>query len=374
MATDTRGHLSDKLDKMTIPLKTGGSGVSADIVLDLRGLSKTYLTFKKAAGVMGSLKALVSREHVAVHAVRDVTFSIKRGEFVGLLGPNGAGKTTTLKMLTGLISPTAGQATAFGQYDTARRPAPYLRRIGMVMGQRNQLNPDLPAMDSFKLAQAIYGLPELRFVTRLKQTVDLFGIGDKLLTPVRKLSLGERMKMELILAILHEPELLFLDEPTIGLDFNAARQIREFLREANAKLGITVVLTSHYTKDIEELCRRVVLINHGSIVYDGRLSDVDPRIQGQKTITISFSDAPARTKAAAALAALGLVPATDGANVETPQLAFDVPTRDAAKAVHQVVGAVAPIGLDHVVDLKVTERQIDEIFSEIYQKPREPRA
>jgi ABC-2 type transport system ATP-binding protein len=331
----------------------------SDEILAVRGLSKTYVTFKKEPGLVGGVKALFKRERVPVPAVKDLTFSIRRGEFVGLLGPNGAGKTTTLKMLTGLIAPSSGAATAFGSFDTAKRTPAYLRRIGMVMGQRNQLTPDLPAMDSFRLAQAIYGLPDQQFKRRLDTCVDLFGIEDKILTPVRKLSLGERMKMELILAILHEPELLFLDEPTIGLDFNAARQIRSFLADANAKLGITVVLTSHYTKDIEELCRRVVVINHGRIYYDGPLTGLDERVQGEKIVTLVCVSEDAAEQARKVLGNAR----TDGATVS-----FDVPVKHAAAATQD---AIAKIGGDQIVDLTVGERPLDEIFAELYRRPKE---
>jgi ABC-2 type transport system ATP-binding protein len=317
------------------------------------------MTFKKEPGLVGGLKALVKRERVPVPAVKELNFSIRRGEFVGLLGPNGAGKTTTLKMLTGLISPTLGSAHAFGAFDTAKRTPAYLRRIGMVMGQRNQLNPDLPAMDSFRLAQAIYGLEEQRFTARLNTCIELFGIADKVLAPVRKLSLGERMKMELILAILHEPELLFLDEPTIGLDFNAARQIRSFLKDANEKLGITVILTSHYTKDIEELCRRVVLINHGKIHYDGPLTGLDERVQGEKIVSFICHD---EAEAEAVRAELG------HARREGVMVSFDVPLKQVATATAE---AIAKVGGDRIVDMTVGERPLDEIFAELYRRPKE---
>lgn len=319
---------------------------------------------------MAGVKALFHREKIPVHATRNLDFKIERGEFVGLLGPNGAGKTTTLKMLTGLIRPSAGKATVFERFDASQRNPEYLRRIGMVMGQRNQLNPDLPAMDSFKLAQAIYGISEEKFARRLAQCVELFGIEDKLLTPVRKLSLGERMKLELILAILHEPEILFLDEPTIGLDFNAARQIRGFLAEANRQLGITVVLTSHYTKDIEELCRRVILINHGRIVYDGLLSGMDDRLKGQKNVSLFFSDRVRFEQArkfvvSASGQGINLVEKADQA-FPPFELLFDVAVQDAAPFISRLVSQFGP---SDVVDIKVSERPIDDIFSEIYQQP-----
>lgn len=333
-----------------------------DEILTVRELSKTYMTFKKEPGLMGGVKALFKRELLPVPAVQKLNFSIRRGEFVGLLGPNGAGKTTTLKMLTGLIAPTAGTAQAFGTFDTAKRPPAYLRRIGMVMGQRNQLNPDLPAMDSFRLAQAIYGLEEGRFKARLDTCIELFGISDKVLSPVRKLSLGERMKLELILAILHEPELLFLDEPTIGLDFNAAHQIRTFLADANARLGITVILTSHYTKDIEELCRRVVLINHGKIYYDGPLSGVDERIQGEKIVSFVCHSEVDAVQVAGQIA---------NARREGVVVHFDVPVKQAAAV---TADAIARIGGDRIVDMKVSERPLDEIFAELYRRPKEAEA
>ncbi len=339
-------------------------------VLSVERLSKTYVTFKKEAGFVGSLKAFVRRQQQLVPAVRELSFAIQKGEFVGLLGPNGAGKTTTLKMLTGLIPPTAGSATAFGTFDTAQRSPHYLRRIGMVMGQRNQLNPDLPAADSFRLAQAIYGIDEARFQRRLDQCLELFSIKDKQLTPVRKLSLGERMKLELILAILHEPELLFLDEPTIGLDFNAARQIRGFLADANAALGITVILTSHYTKDIEELCRRVVLINHGRIVYDGALEGLDSRIKGQKVVSLTLASREDQVKARALIARVGAKesPAPGAAAENGLTVTFDVGVDQAAAAMAQILQGLGP---ERVVDLRVGERELDDIFSEIYRKPAE---
>lgn len=351
------------------------TGSGEDGVLVVSGLSKVYMTFKKEAGLLGSVKALVKRVSVPVPAVRDLNFTIRRGEFVGLLGPNGAGKTTTLKMLTGLIAPSSGNAIAFGSFDTAKRPPAYLRRIGMVMGQRNQLNPDLPAMDSFRLAEAIYGLDADKCKKRLDTCLDLFDIRSKVLSPVRKLSLGERMKMELILAILHEPELLFLDEPTIGLDFNAARQIRTFLADANRKLGITVVLTSHYSKDIEELCKRVILINHGQTVYDGSLSGMDERIQGEKTVTVILADDAATATAKAELdramttepVRIRIEDEKDGVAPSARSVSFDVAASRASVVLAHVLQAVGP---DRVADIKVGERPLDEIFAEIYQKPR----
>jgi ABC-2 type transport system ATP-binding protein len=340
-----------------------------DIAIKVDGLSKTYQTFKKDAGFGGAVRSFFHREIIPVHAVKPASFQIRRGEFVGLLGPNGAGKTTMLKMMTGLIPPSAGRCEAFGSFDTATRPKPYLRRIGMVMGQRNQLHPDLPAIDSFRLSQAIYDIADARFQNRLNLCLKLFDIESKLNIPVRKLSLGERMKMELILAILHEPELLFLDEPTIGLDFNAAKQIRSFLAEANKTLGITVILTSHYTKDIEELCRRVILINHGILVYDGPLHGLDARVQGERLFHIEVRD----SQTAAALATwaqeqteLTVLPgdvSSEGNDDRT--IAFAVPTRFAGVITKNMFEQIAA---DTVVDFSVSERGLEDIFAEIYQR------
>jgi ABC-2 type transport system ATP-binding protein len=342
-----------------------------DIAIEVRNLEKTYLTFKKDAGFSGALRSFFKRETIPVRAVKPTSFVIKKGEFVGLLGPNGAGKTTMLKMMTGLIPPSKGQCLAFDQFDTSTRPKKYLRRIGMVMGQRNQLHPDLPAIDSFKLSQAIYDITDERFKHRLQTCLNLFEIKEKLNIPVRKLSLGERMKMELILAILHEPELLFLDEPTIGLDFNAARQIREFLAEANQKFGITTILTSHYTKDIEELCRRVILVNHGTTIYDGPLHGLDERIQGERLFTLSLaSDLQYKT----ILDWVSGNPDLNKMESESPDpltLTFSATVRHAPEITRKIVELIPSSGLR---DMIISERSLEDVFSEIYRRnPDAPR-
>jgi ABC-2 type transport system ATP-binding protein len=342
------------------------SNIAPEIAIEVHQLAKTYKTYRKEAGIKGAIKSFFSREIIPVNAVRPSSFSIKKGEFVGLLGPNGAGKTTMLKMMTGLIPPTSGGCTAFGQFDTAKRPKDYLRRIGMVMGQRNQLHPDLPAIDSFKLSQAIYAIDNEKFQKRLDQCLDLFEIREKLNIPVRKLSLGERMKMELILAILHEPELLFLDEPTIGLDFNAAKQIRSFLAEANRKFKITVILTSHYTKDIEELCRRVILINHGALVYDGSLEGLDDRVQGERLCHVTLSTPEVASNLRKKVGAESLfspIGSTGELNVS-----FAVPTKQVATATQKIMEWANP---HEILDLSIEERGLEDIFAEIYQRPLE---
>jgi len=335
-------------------------------VLEVKELSKNYKTFRKDPGLKGTFKSFVKREHVTVEAVKSSSFVIGRGEFVGLLGPNGAGKTTILKMLTGLTPPSSGSAVAFGRFDTRDRVKSYLMRIGMVMGQRNQLHPDLPAMDSFRLSQAIYGISEDRFKARLQTCLDLFDIHHKATVPVRKLSLGERMKMELILAILHEPELLFLDEPTIGLDFNAAQQIRNFLKQANAELGITIILTSHYTKDIEELCRRVIVINTGAVIYDGALEGLDERLKGERIIQVTTTKtSDLELVEQQVISKYQKQRASDHSAVKDRSVKFSVPSQQTAQAIHDIFRTV---GAENIEDILVEERSLEEIFTDLYAK------
>ena len=341
-------------------------------VLQVTNLSKTYPSFRKESGLGGALRGLLHRDSIKIHAVSDISFQINRGEFVGLPGPNGAGKTTTLKMLAGLVRPSAGSAIAFGEFATPERSPTYLRKIGMVMGQRNQLNPDLPAIDSFRLSEAIYDLDSSRAAERVRQCAEMFQVTDKLKIPVRRLSLGERMKLELIFSLLHEPELLFLDEPTIGLDFNASAQIRRFLKDASATLGLTVILTSHYTKDIEELCNRVILINNGTMRYDGLLRDIDPRLRGQKTISISFSS-PATC--AVARLKLNANPIFSGIQFgpqksdEAKEVVFSCKVTELGATIKMIFEQIDTIAVE---DLKSIERPIEEIFSELYAKGLTP--
>ncbi len=337
----------------------------SNLAIEVKNLQKTYHTFKKDAGFAGAIRSFFHRKSILVPAVKSTSFAIRKGEFIGLLGPNGAGKTTMLKMMTGLIPPSAGSVTAFGDYDASRRPKAYLRRIGMVMGQRNQLHPDLPAIDSFRLSQAIYDISEEKFAARIAESLKLFDIEGKLNIPVRKLSLGERMKMELILAILHEPDLLFLDEPTIGLDFNAAKQIRTFLGEANKKFGITIILTSHYTKDIEELCRRVILINDGTVVYDGELNGLDERIQGERQFTIETVDKDSKNKLTR------WVEVTPGLTMLAENMkaintvSFAISNQHIGETMAAILQHVSP---SSIKDLTIHERSLEDIFAEIYSQ------
>src|SRR5919199_1974189 len=262
-------------------------------IIQAEGLSKTYRVFQKTPGLWGSLRGLFRRQYKEVRAVADVSFTIEPGEMVAFLGPNGAGKTTTLKMLSGLIYPTAGTARVLG-FVPWERPDAFRRRFSLVMGQKNQLWWDLPAGDSFQLHREIYSLPPAAFARTLGELTDLFGVGHLTRQPVRELSLGERMKMELIGALLHEPRLLLLDEPTIGLEVVAQVAIQRCLKEYNASRGVTMLLPSHYMRDVEALCRRVLVISHGHVVYDGGLGGISEQFGREKLLHVQFADgAPA---------------------------------------------------------------------------------
>src|SRR5215475_10067202 len=261
-------------------------------VIEIEHLSKAYRVYQKQEGLLAAVGGLFRREYREVQAVRDVSLSVEQGEFVAFLGPNGAGKTTTLKLLSGVIYPTSGAARVLG-YVPWKRDVAYRRRFALVMGQKNQLWWDLPAMESYRLHQQIYRIEPAQFERTLGELTELLEIGKLLKQPVRELSLGERMKMELTAALLHSPEVLFLDEPTIGLDVIAQHRIQHFLREYQQRRKITVLLTSHYMKDVAALCRRVVIIAQGQIKYDGSLSGIVDQFSSQKLITLQLADGQA---------------------------------------------------------------------------------
>jgi ABC-2 type transport system ATP-binding protein len=258
-------------------------------LIELRGLCKSYRVFQKKEGLGASLRSLLHREYRDVHAVKGIDLDVEKGEFVAFLGPNGAGKTTTLKLLSGVITPTSGEARVLG-FVPWERDNEYRRRFALVMGQKNQLWWDLPAQESFQLHQKIYRIDPAAFKQTKDELVDLLGVGRLLGQPVRELSLGERMKMELIAALLHSPEVLFLDEPTIGLDVVAQHNIQKFLKRYQQLRGITILLTSHYMKDVAALCKRVVVIAGGRIVHDGSLDDVIDKFSDSKVLTLEFAD------------------------------------------------------------------------------------
>jgi ABC-2 type transport system ATP-binding protein len=259
-------------------------------LIQVDGLCKTFFVPEREAGLGAAVKSLFKRKYRQVHAVEQIAFKIGPGEVVGFLGPNGAGKTTTLKMLSGLLYPTGGEARVLG-FVPSRRERDYLRQMTLIMGNRNQLNWDLPALDSFELNRAVYAIPREQFVRTRDEFIELLELGALVNKPVRNLSLGERMKVEIAGALLHRPRVLFLDEPTIGLDVTMQRRLRGFIAEYNKRYGATVLLTSHYMADVEALCKRVIVIHHGRILYDGELSGLVRRFSAYKTIGFVVDDA-----------------------------------------------------------------------------------
>lgn len=264
-------------------------------IIEVNNLTKHYRVYQKREGLAGSVRGLFKREFREVEAVSGIDLTVEQGEFVAFLGPNGAGKTTTLKLLSGVIQPTGGTATVMG-FVPWKREDDYRRRFALVMGQKNQLWWDLPARESYTLHRHIYGVDGDAFKSRLDELSDLLDVTRLLDQPVRELSLGERMKMELIAALLHSPEVLFLDEPTIGLDVIAQHNIQQFLRFYQEKRAITILLTSHYMKDVAALCRRVVVIAKGQIQYDGSLSGIIDKFSGDKIVTLQFADSQRLTR------------------------------------------------------------------------------
>jgi ABC-2 type transport system ATP-binding protein len=258
-------------------------------VVHVDGLQKVFRVPEREAGLRASMRSLYARRWREVRAVDGVSFDLQPGEVVGFLGPNGAGKTTTLKMLSGLLHPTAGDVRVLGHVPW-KRERDYLRRITLVMGNRNQLQWDLPALDSFELNRAIYRLPREEFTRTRDELIELLDVGDLVRKPVRQLSLGERMKVEVVGSLLHLPQVLFLDEPTIGLDVTMQKRIRHFVAAYNERYGATVMLTSHYMADVEALCKRVIVIHHGRILFDGRLDTLADRFGAYKTIEAVLAD------------------------------------------------------------------------------------
>jgi ABC-2 type transport system ATP-binding protein len=263
---------------------------AAAIVVD--GLSKTYQVPEREGGFGAAVRSFFRRRHRDVHAVQQVSFQIQPGEIVGFLGPNGAGKTTTLKMLSGLLHPTGGSAQVLGFTPWERKPG-YLRSMTLVMGQRNRLSWDIPAADSFLLNQAVYRLGDAEFKRTLGELDELLELAPIMRKPVRNLSLGERMKCELAAGLLHRPKVLFLDEPTIGLDITAQVRIRSFLQEYNRRTGATILLTSHYMADVTALCERIIIIHQGQLKYDGAIADLARRIAPFKLIGVALQDGAA---------------------------------------------------------------------------------
>ena len=325
-------------------------------IIQAQGLTKTYRVFQKQPGLRGALRGLFRRQYKEVHAVEDVSFSIEPGEMVAFLGPNGAGKTTTLKMLSGLIYPTRGSARVLDFIPWERADA-FRRLFSLVMGQKQQLWWDLPAADSFQLHREIYSIPQDQFTHTLGELTELFGVAQLARQPVRELSLGERMKMELIGALLHQPKLLLLDEPTIGLDVIAQATIQKCLKEYNAARGVTMLLTSHYMRDVEALCSRVLVINHGQVVHDGSLSGIVEQFGRNKLIRLHFA---------------GDVPEDDwGRFGEIARKAG--PTLD-LKVDRTRVPEVLAVLLDRhtVVDMSVQDPPLDQMIAQVFEQSAAP--
>ena len=255
--------------------------------IEVSALTKTFRVPEREGGFWASVRSVVRRKYKEVRAVEQVSFSVEKGEIVGFLGPNGAGKTTTLKMMSGLLHPTSGTCSVMGHVPW-RRESTYLRRISMLMGQRSQLSWDLPAMDSFLVHAAVYDLPKREFQETLDELVTLLDIREILKKQVRTLSLGERMKCEICVSLLHRPDVLFLDEPTIGVDITMQARIRDFIADYNRRYGATLILTSHYMADVTALCKRIIVIDHGRILFDGLLGDLSARLAPFKVIKIDL--------------------------------------------------------------------------------------
>ncbi len=326
-------------------------------LIEVRGLTKTFRTYKKQPGLRGALRGLFRRDYEAVPAVRDVGFAIEEGELVGFLGPNGAGKTTTLKMLAGLLYPSGGSARVLGYVPWERKDG-YRRQFALLLGQKNQLWWDLPARESLDLNARIYGIPRDQFEQTVGELTELLNVRGQLNVMVRELSLGERMKMELIAALLHRPKVLFLDEPTIGLDVVSQKTVRDFLRHHNATQRTTILLTSHYMADIQELCRRVIIIDHGAIFFDGRLDEVLDRFADFKVITIHCAQAAAGPWVG--LERYGEVMTQDGGTVKLKV------KRDRVIPVCKELLDALP-----VADIDIQEVPIEDIIRQIFDRGKE---
>lgn len=321
-------------------------------VIRVEHLKKEFEYYKKGTGLQGSLRNLFHREMLKKEAVKDISFSVEKGEIIGLLGPNGAGKTTTLKMLSGILFPTEGEVEIDGYIPWERKNA-FKRRFSIVMGQKNQLWWDLPASDSFYLNKCIFDVPDGEYRRTVEELSELLDVKELMNVQVRRLSLGERMKMEILAALIHRPEILFLDEPTIGLDILSQQKIRDFLKTYNEQTKTTIILTSHYMRDIEELCRRAVIINQGQLVYDGTLADINHRMGDRKLLSIKSAEPVPREQ----LSFFGRVREYQGreAVLEVPKSKI----KETASAI---------LSLLPVEDFTVTEIPLEESIALFFQK------
>jgi ABC-2 type transport system ATP-binding protein len=316
--------------------------------IQVADLQKTFRVPEREAGLAASFRSLFARKYKLVKAVDHVSFSIEQGEVVGFLGPNGAGKTTTLKMLSGLLYPTGGSATVLG-YTPSRRERAFLSQITLVMGNRNQLQWDLPALDSFELNRSVYRIPSAEFKRTRDDFIELLEVQQLVQKPVRNLSLGERMKMEIIAALLHRPKVLFLDEPTIGLDVTMQRRIRSFIAEYNQRYQATVMLTSHYMADVEALCKRVIVIHHGKVLFDGPLTGLVERFAAHKKLIITLDEGNFD------LAPYGEVSERDG-----PRVTLRVPKIDTSRVTARLLAELP------VTDLTIEEPPVEDVIEQVF--------
>ncbi|MCB9592408.1 MAG: ATP-binding cassette domain-containing protein [Sandaracinaceae bacterium] len=321
-------------------------------------MKKHFRVHERTAGLAASLRSVFRREHKLVKAVDGVTFSIARGERVGFLGPNGAGKTTTLKMLTGLLHPTSGTIDVAGHVPQ-RREAAFLDQIMLVMGQKQQLIWDLPPADTFELNRAVYRVPRDRYDATVNELTELLELGDLVKKPTRELSLGERMKCELVAALIHQPKVLFLDEPTIGLDVSTQVKVRDFIRSYNERYGATLMLTSHYMDDVAALCPRVIVIDKGRLTFDGSLDELVRNVRPEKRLTLHFRGDVGDD----ALSPLGqIIERSEG------QVVLQVAQSELAAAVSRALATL------DVVDLTVEAAPLEEVMSELFTRGRAARA
>ena len=321
---------------------------AAGPIVHIQDLSKTYFVNQQEEGAKATLRGIFRRKKTEVQAVDDISFDMAPGEIVGFLGPNGAGKTTTLKMLSGLLYPTGGTATVLG-HNPWKREKSFLRHITLVMGQRNQLVWDIPAIHSFELNRVIYRIPPDDYQSILKELTDLLELGPLLTKPVRNLSLGERMKCEIAAALLHRPQVVFLDEPTIGLDVTMQRRIRSFITEYNRRFGATVLMTSHYMADVEALCKRVVVIHHGRLLFNGELALLLQRFTSHKTIIIQLGECQAD------LTVYGEI-----LSCEDGRYTLRVPKAETARITERLLADLP------VVDLLVEDPPIEEVIDRAF--------
>jgi ABC-2 type transport system ATP-binding protein len=326
-------------------------------VIDVRGLAKHYQVHRRPPGLGAALRSVFRRRYDTVRAVDGIDFSVGEGERVGFLGPNGAGKTTTLKMLSGLLHPTAGEVQVAGHVPR-RREVEFLRKITLVMGQKQQLIWDLPPAETFAMNRAIYEIPRVEFEETLRELVTLLELGELVDKPTRQLSLGERMKCELTAALLHRPRVLFLDEPTIGLDVSMQATVRGFVRSYNERFGATVLLTSHYMEDVVQLCPRVIVIDRGRLIYDGDLRALSHKVRPDKRIVVRFANGDA-DRPHADLARFGQVVAA-----EPGQATLQVAAQDVSGAVARILAALP------VADLTVEDPPLEEVLSELFRSAR----